>query len=29
MKKKDITNYLKHHGFIIPNAEIYGGFAKT
>jgi len=29
MDKKDITSYLKHNGFIIPNAGIYGGFAKS
>jgi len=29
MKGKDITNYLKDHGFLIPNAEIYGGLAKS
>jgi glycyl-tRNA synthetase len=26
---KDITSYLKHYGFIFPNAEIYGGLAKS
>jgi glycyl-tRNA synthetase len=29
MKGKDITSYLKDHGFLIPNAEIYGGLAKS
>ena len=28
-EKKDITNYLKHYGFLLPNAEIYGGLAKS
>ena len=26
---KDITTYLKHYGFFFPNAEIYGGLAKS
>ncbi|MCE8167779.1 MAG: glycine--tRNA ligase [Candidatus Moeniiplasma glomeromycotorum] len=26
---QDITSYLKHYGFIFPNAEIYGGLAKS
>jgi glycyl-tRNA synthetase len=26
---KDITAYLKHYGFFFPNAEIYGGLAKS
>lgn len=29
MKGKDITSYLKDRGFLIPNAEIYGGLAKS
>lgn len=29
MPEKNITNYLKHYGFFIPNAEIYGGLAKS
>jgi glycyl-tRNA synthetase (class II) len=31
MNKKniDITSYLKHQGFFIPNAEIYQGLAKS
>lgn len=29
VKKKDITNYLKHYGFLLSNAEIYGGLAKS
>jgi glycyl-tRNA synthetase len=29
MSRKDITSYLKDHGFLIPNAEIYGGLAKA
>lgn len=28
MSGKDITSYLKHNGFFLPNAEIYGGLAK-
>jgi glycyl-tRNA synthetase len=27
-EKKDIIPYLKHYGFLLPNAEIYGGLAK-
>jgi glycyl-tRNA synthetase (class II) len=26
---KDFTGYLKHYGFLIPNAEVYGGLAKA
>ena len=29
MNKEDITNYLKHQAFFIPNAEIYQGLAKS
>ncbi|CAI2162207.1 12443_t:CDS:2 [Funneliformis geosporum] len=29
MPKKDLSVYFKEHGFIIPNAEIYGGLAKS
>jgi glycyl-tRNA synthetase len=29
MSEKDITNYLKRHGFLVPNAEIYGGLANA
>jgi glycyl-tRNA synthetase (class II) len=29
MDKKDINNYLRHYGFLIPNAEIYQGLAKA
>ncbi len=28
-KSKDLTTYLKHYGFLFPNAEIYGGLAKS
>ncbi|CAG8456775.1 27246_t:CDS:10 [Gigaspora margarita] len=28
-EKKDLTNYLKHYGFLLPNAEIYGGLANA
>ena len=28
-KKKDLTSYLRHYGFLLPNAEIYGGLAKS
>jgi len=28
-EKEDITSYLKHYGFLLPNAEIYGGLAKS
>ncbi|CAG8483158.1 23584_t:CDS:2 [Gigaspora margarita] len=27
--KVDIANYLKHYGFLLPNAAIYGGLAKS
>jgi glycyl-tRNA synthetase (class II) len=27
--KEDITGYLKDYGFLLPNAEIYGGLAKS
>ncbi|MDR1670872.1 MAG: glycine--tRNA ligase [Spiroplasmataceae bacterium] len=26
---KDLSSYLKHYGFLLPNAEIYGGLAKA
>ena len=29
MSEKNITNYLKHYGFFIPNAEIYHGLANS
>ena len=29
MNKKDITIHLKDYGFLIPNAEIYGGLTKS
>ncbi|CAI2181524.1 20004_t:CDS:10 [Funneliformis geosporum] len=29
VKEKDLTTYLKHCGFILPNAEIYGGLANS
>nr|CAG8433668.1 12630_t:CDS:2 [Entrophospora candida] len=29
MSEKDLSSYLKENGFIIPNAEIYGGLAKS
>jgi glycyl-tRNA synthetase len=29
VKAKDLTAYLKHYGFFFPNAEIYGGLAKS
>jgi len=28
-EKKDLTGYLKDSGFLLPNAEIYGGLAKS
>ncbi|CAI2177562.1 2442_t:CDS:10 [Funneliformis geosporum] len=28
-QEKDLTTYLKHCGFILPNAEIYGGLANS
>jgi glycyl-tRNA synthetase (class II) len=28
-KEKDITSYLKQNGFLLPNAEIYGGLANS
>jgi len=27
--KEDLTGYLKDNGFLLPNAEIYGGLAKS
>jgi glycyl-tRNA synthetase len=29
VNEKNITNYLKHYGFFIPNAEIYHGLANS
>jgi glycyl-tRNA synthetase (class II) len=28
-KEKGLTAYLKDNGFLLPNAEIYGGLAKS
>jgi len=28
-EKKGLTSFLKHYGFLLPNAEIYGGLAKS
>jgi len=28
-EKKDLTPYLKRYGFLLSNAEIYGGLAKS
>lgn len=29
LRKVNIFSYLQHHGFIIPNSKIYGGFANS